>query len=83
MVRRAIFAPSRRLTTQFAVCTWRFHRWESSGIMNQIYRLLYQDLRDRAGIDMFQALKVENSVKWDRKSAPGESSITLSRGDCG
>ena len=51
--------------------------------MNQIYRLLYQGFRDRAGIDMFQALKVEDSVKWDRKSAPGESCITLSQGDCG
>jgi hypothetical protein len=30
--------------------------------MEQIFRLLYQDLRDRAGLDLFQALQVEDTV---------------------
>ncbi len=43
-------------------CYHRYRRWQPSGLMEQIFRLLYQDLRDRAGLDLFQALQVEDTV---------------------
>jgi transposase len=48
-------------------CYRRYRLWKSSGLMEEIYRLLYQDLRDRAGIDLFQAFD--------------DGTITLNRGD--
>ena len=51
--------------------------------MDEIYRLLYQDLRDRAGLDLFQALQVEDAVAQGFNPVCGEGTITLSWGDYG
>lgn len=42
-------------------CYRAYRRWGQSGLMEQIYKLLYQDLRDRAGLDFFQSFHIEKS----------------------
>jgi hypothetical protein len=51
--------------------------------MEQIFRLLYQDLRDRAGLDLFQVLQVENTDTRGFNPACGEGTIAVSWGDYG
>ena len=34
-------------------CYRAYRLWQRQGIMDQVYRLLYQDLRDRGGVDLF------------------------------
>jgi hypothetical protein len=48
--------------------------------MDEIYRLLYQDLRDRAGIDLYQVLQVEDAVTQGINPARAEGTIALSWG---
>jgi hypothetical protein len=48
--------------------------------MEQIFRLLNQDLRDRAGLDLSQVLKVEGTIAWGINPARGEGTIALSWG---
>lgn len=59
-------------------CYRRYRRWQRSGLMDEIYRLLYQDLRDRAGLDLLQALQVEDTITRGINPACGEGTITLS-----
>ncbi len=61
-------------------CYRRYRRWQRSGLMDEIYRLLYQDLRDRAGIDLYQVLQVEDAVRRGINPARGEGAIALSWG---
>ncbi len=61
-------------------CYRRYRRWQLSGLMDEIYRLLYQDLRDRAGLDLSQALQVEDTVARGFNPACGEGTIVLSWG---
>ena len=37
-------------------CYRAYTRWKRQGLLDQVYRLLYQDLRQRAGLDFFQLL---------------------------
>lgn len=37
-------------------CYRYYHRWKRSGLLDQLYRLLYDDLRDRGGFDLMQAI---------------------------
>jgi transposase len=59
-------------------CYRRYRRWQSSGLMDEIYHLLYQDLRDRAGIDLFQDLIIQGVVNRDLDPACNKSAIILS-----
>jgi transposase len=38
-------------------CYRAYRLWGRQGVMDQVYRLLYQDLCDRGGIDLFQLLE--------------------------
>ena len=38
-------------------CYRAYRLWQRRGLMDQIYRLLFQDLRDRGGTDIFQLFK--------------------------
>ena len=38
-------------------CYRAYRLWDRQGIMDQVYRLLFQDLRDREGIDLFQLME--------------------------
>ena len=38
-------------------CYRAYALWKRQGLMDQVYRLLYQDLRQRAGLDFFQLLE--------------------------
>jgi hypothetical protein len=51
--------------------------------MDHIYRLLYQDLRDRAGIDLFQTLQFGGIVPPGVDPACGQGTITLTFGASG
>ena len=64
-------------------CYRRYRRWQSLDLMEEIYRLLCQDLRDRAGIDLFQVLQVEDAVSRNLNPACAEDIISLSWGDFG
>ena len=64
-------------------CYRRYRRWQRSGLLDEIYRLLYQDLRDRAGIDLYQVLQVADTVRRGINPARGEGTIALSWGDYG
>ena len=46
---------------------YRYHRlWQSSGVMDQVYRTLYQDLVQRGGLDLPAALSA-GSLSFDRR----------------
>ena len=38
-------------------CYRAYRRWGRQGLLDQAYRYLYQDLRDRGGLDLFQLLR--------------------------
>ena len=38
-------------------CHRAYTLWKRQGLMDKVYRLLYQDLRQRAGLDFFQLLE--------------------------
>jgi len=40
-------------------CYRAYRRWGSTGLMDQIFKLLYQHLRDQAGFDLIQSLNIE------------------------
>ena len=73
-------------------CYRAYRRWGSAGILDQVYKLLYQHLRDQAGLDLFQVLRIAESSAGGGGSAgpmpnfssqlnqnPGQSSVTLNR----
>ena len=39
-------------------CYRAYRRWGSAGIMDQVFKLLYQHLRDQGGIDLIQSLHI-------------------------
>jgi transposase len=61
-------------------CYRRYRNWHTAGLMDHIYRLLYQDLRDRAGIDVIQALQVGIT---NFNPACGQGTIPLTWDDSG
>ncbi len=40
-------------------CYRAYRRWGSTGLMNQIFKLLYQHLHDQTGLDLIQSLQSE------------------------
>ena len=38
-------------------CHRAYRRWRRQGLMDRVYPLLYQDLRDRGGLDLLQLLR--------------------------
>jgi hypothetical protein len=59
-------------------CYRRYRRWQRAGLMDRIYRLLYQDLCDRAGIDLFKLLQVAGNSAQGPNSPLGQGVLTLS-----
>jgi transposase len=53
-------------------CYRRYRRWQRAGLMDRIYRLLYQDLCDRAGIDLFKLLQVAGNSAQGPNSPLGQ-----------
>ena len=74
-------------------CYRAYRRWGSAGILDQVYKLLYQHLRDQAGLDLFQVLRIAESsagggggstgampnLSSDLNQNPAQSSVTLMR----
>jgi transposase len=71
------------LHPSWQTCYRRYRNWQTAGLMDHIYRLLYQDLRDRAGIDLFQTLQFGGIVPPGVDPACGQGTITLTFGASG
>ncbi len=86
-----LLAEDRRPSWQ--TCYRAYRRWGSAGILDQVYKLLYQHLRDQAGLDLFQVLRIAESsagggggstgpmrnYSSQLSQNPGQSSVTLMR----
>jgi transposase len=46
----------------YQTCYRRYLLWKRTGLLSQVYRLLYHDLRDRGGFDVHQAI-TENRIR--------------------
>jgi len=46
----------------YQTCYRRYLLWKRTGLLLQIYRLLYHDLRERGGFDIHQAI-TENRIR--------------------
>ena len=59
-------------------CYRAYRHWRRQGIMERVYRLLFQDLRDRGGTEILQLFK-DGVISLD-SSPTGKTEILLSKG---
>ncbi len=57
MIENSPRQPENNLVHPGQTCYRAYSLWRRQGLMDQVYRLLYQDLRQRAGLDFFQLLE--------------------------
>ena len=76
-------APGEQPRPSWQTCYRAYTLWKRQGLMEQVYRLLYQDLRDRGGIDLLQTLQFGGIVPPGIDPACRQGTIPLTFGASG
>lgn len=52
----------------YQTCYRRYLLWQRTGVLDKIYRLLYKDLRDRGGLNIFTVM-TEDRIQFSRRGS--------------